>query len=115
MYKIFLIVLLFVSVNVFSQLKEKSPSNFSDKLNQPQSVKLSLEHFSHESLLHESLSHGSLSANKFYVLKNQSLVKDSNNLNSNRNVTGKSRKSPGLAFIYSLFVDSILIIFVHYL
>jgi len=94
MYKIFLITILFSTGNVFSQGKTHLLSDFSDRLN------LSALNIK-----------DNFSANKMQLLKNQPALKDSNNLNRPQSV--KSKKSPGLAFIYSLIVPGTGQLYAH--
>lgn len=91
MYKVFFAALLLVSFNAFSQLK--------------------LNHVSEKPLLllHSKMSSPVLmpsdnfSANRIIALKNQPVSRDSN-ITNNKSTVRRSSKSPGLAFIYSLFV-----------
>src|SRR5437667_12669479 len=90
MYKIFFIVLLIFSSSIFSQVNFKQASGTPlvsyNKLNSSEIIPKDV-----------------FSANKIYGLKNHVLVKDSNTV-SNKTSVGKLSKSPGLAFIYSLFI-----------
>ena len=91
MYKVFFIALLLVSGNAFSQLKLNTVSEkpFRDMLNPIHPKRI--------------IQNGNFSANKNFILEDQPLLRDSNTAN-NKNGVRRSSKSPGLAFIYSLFI-----------
>ncbi len=92
MYKVIIIALLFTAGNAFSQLKLNSAS---EKLSWDKPGKLGLT---------ELNSVDNFSQNKIYDLKNRPLILDSNVVSENKTTVRKSKKSPGLAFIYSLIV-----------
>jgi len=92
MYKVFFIALLLISGNAFSQLKLNTvhgkPFLYLLEKTNPKEI----------------ISNDNFSGNNIIALKNQALIKDSNIINNNKTGVRRSSKSPGLAFIYSLFV-----------
>lgn len=81
MYKILLVIIAFSAVNVFAQVKDVTVPKLKDK-------SVSKE----------------ISVNKIYALKSESLYGKEFETRKENISAPNSKKSPGLAFIYSLFV-----------
>ena len=81
MFKILFVIIVFSAVNVFAQVKNVTVSKLSDEIVTKE-----------------------ISANKLYALKSGSLSGKEFETRKENISSPKSKKSPGLAFIYSLFV-----------